>query len=488
MVVERIRGRISYAFILPAFCLQPTAPRPNTKLLDRHLGLVSATALVISNMVGTGIFTTSGFLAGDLGSPTLFFAIWIVGAVVAMTGALCYAELGINYPASGGEYLYLTRAFGPVWGFMTGWTSFVCGFAGPIAAAALSFGDYLGFFFPVFRQDNAWVVWNFLGWQAQFGGAQILASAVIGCFTLANLFGVARVARLQNALTALKLVVILVFAFLGLSSGNGEWSHFSLHAIRTSTAPLPLQFLTSLFFIYVSYSGWNAATYIAEEIRDPERTLPRAIAFGTLIVAFLFLLLNVVFVYATPLESMKGVVAVGSLAAERLLGAHVGGLFSAMMAVALLATVNAMVTVGPRVCYAMARNGAFPPLAVRVDPQWRTPSNAILLQGIITILITLTPLPSLLIWVGFSLNFFATCTCIALMRLRGNAGWKKISPVSFAWPLMPMIFACTGSAMTVVGLLQQPRIAFSAIAVIGVGALWFRFRMQGRATMESLDN
>ncbi|HVX65121.1 MAG TPA: amino acid permease, partial [Bryobacteraceae bacterium] len=158
-----------------------TAKRPileNTKpaTLLRQLGIVSATALVISNMIGTGIFTTTGFLAGDLGSPKVVLGIWIAGALFALAGAFCYSELGINFPSSGGEYVYLTRAYGPTWGFVTGWVSFFAGFSAPIAAAALAFSDYLGYFFPALKQSQTAVTLGHGTFSLKLGGAQIAAS------------------------------------------------------------------------------------------------------------------------------------------------------------------------------------------------------------------------------------------------------------------------------------------------------------------------
>src|ERR1700689_4222439 len=162
--------------------------------LLRQLGVGSATALVVSNMIGTGIFTTTGFLAGDLGSPALVLWIWVVGAVVAFIGAMCYSELGVNLPSSGGEYVYLTEAFGPTWGFMTGWISFFAGFSAPIAAAALAFSDYLGHFSTSLRLDSAQHVIGSGSWELKLGAAQVLASAIIVLFTIINCLGIRRTA------------------------------------------------------------------------------------------------------------------------------------------------------------------------------------------------------------------------------------------------------------------------------------------------------
>jgi basic amino acid/polyamine antiporter, APA family len=450
-----------------------TKPHQEKTPLLRQLGVASATALVISNMVGTGIFTTSGFLAGDLGSPGLILLIWVVGAACALAGAVCYSELAVNFPKSGGEYFYLTQAFGPTWGFMSGWVSFFAGFSAPIAAAALAFSDYLGYFSPALLQNNPAMVLGSGEWAVKLGGAQVAASALILLFTVLNCFGVRRVARLQNVLTGIKLLVIAAFIVLGFTIGKGDWQHFTMPAARWTSTPLPQQFAFSLFWIYVAYSGWNAATYVAEEIKNPSRTLPMALACGTILVAIFYLALNVVFIYSTPLESMKGVVAIGSLTASRLFGPQTASVFSALMALSLMSTVNAMVTIGPRVYYAMAKNGAFFRAAANINPRWHTPVTAIALQGVCAVLMTLTPFPKLVIYIGFTLNFFAVMSVIALIKLRRRADWKKLSAVGFCYPLIPVLFILVGVWMTGYGMKLQPVVSGLAIATIAVGAIAF---------------
>jgi APA family basic amino acid/polyamine antiporter len=436
-------------------------------------------------MVGTGIFTTPGYLARDLGDPKLYFAIWLIGGFVALIGALCYSELGVNFPSSGGEYVFLTQAYGPVWGFMTGWTSFAAGFAAPAAATALAFADSCGYFFPVFQQSNVFLQIGSGMFSLQIGGAQILACSALGVVTIANLFGVQRAVALQTVLTGLKLGVIATFVVLGLAVGAGNWSNFSLPAIRESSVPLSSQFAISLFYVYVSYSGWNAATYVAEELRDPVKNLPLALAMGTGLVTVLFLLLNLVFVYAAPLGAMKGVVAIGSLASARLFGSQVGGLFSALIAIALLAMLNALMTVGPRVAYAMARNGAFFRAAAKVDPQWRTPAPAILMQATVAMAMTLTSLPSLFFFIGFTLNFFSVLSVASLFLFRKRPGWKRLGPVSWLWPLQPVLFIVVGTWMTIFGLTLEPRIAIAACVLIAAGAVFYRRQLKGAGSWQS---
>ena len=458
----------------------PSRSEPQSGLI-RQLGLTSAIALVVSNMVGTGIFTTTGFLAGQLGTPQLVLLIWVVGALFALLGSFCYSELGVNFPSSGGEYVYLTQAYGPTWGFMTGWVSFFAGFSAPIALAALAFSDYVGYFFPAVKQANAQFTVGSGAMALKLGGAQLLASGIIAIFTLVNTLGLRPVSRLQNVLTGTKLAVLAAFIVLGFLAGRGSWDNFHLDAVRTSTLPLASQFAVSLFWIYLAYSGWNAATYVAEEIRNPSRTLPLALTLGTVLVAALFILLNVVFVYAAPLEQMKGVVAIGSLAALRLFGGGIAGGFSALMALSLLATINAMVIIGPRVYYAMAKNGAFFAMAARVDKRRHTPTAAILCQGACAMLMTLTPFPQLVLYIGFALNFMAVMSVASLFVFRRRPAWQRLRVVSFLWPLVPAIFIVVGLWMTVYGLTLEPKVSLAATITIALGAIVYHFRIRGSA-------
>jgi APA family basic amino acid/polyamine antiporter len=456
----------------------PSSTSTSNVTLVRQLGLFSATALVVSNMIGTGIFTTSGFLAGDLGDPVLFLLIWVVGAVAALAGSFCFSELGVNFPASGGEYVYLTRAYGPVWGFITGWVSFFAGFSAPIAVASLAFADYIGFFAPGLKQEAAPALFGSGDWTFKLGGAQLAASGLILLFTILNVFGIQRVARIQNVLTMIKVGVVVSFIAFGFLFGAGNWSHFGQNAVRTAQTSIPQQFAISLFWIYVSYSGWNAATYVAEEIKQPGKTLPKALTFGTMLVAGLYVLLNMVFLYAAPLEEMKGVIAIGSLTASKLFGPSIAGVFSALMAISIVSSVSAMVTIGPRVYYAMAKNGAFFSSAARVHEKYRTPVAAILAQGVCASIMTLTPFPQLFFYIGMTLNFTAVLAVASILVFRRRRpDWQKLGVVSFAYPLVPMTFVIMGAWMTIYGITLQTRISLVAIATILIGAVVYHFRV-----------
>jgi len=450
--------------------------------LVRQLGTLSATALVVSNMIGVGIFTTTGFLAGDLGDPLLVIGIWVVGGFLALAGALCYAELGVNFPRSGGEYVYLSEAWGPAWGFIDGWVSFFAGFSAPIAAAALAISAYLAVSFPALSPDVPASFVIPLGVaQLSFGGAQLAAAAIVAVFTLVNLAGVGQVALLQNALTLTKLTVIGAFLLLGFTVGQGDWAHISQVADRASTSPLAGQFAISLIFVFYGYSGWNAAVYVAEEIRDPERTLPRALVLGTLFVSALYVGLNVLYIYASPLEQLKGVQAVGGKAAISLFGERAGGFFSAAMAVSLLATVNAMSMIGPRVYYAMARNGAFFSAAAKVHPRWQTPWVAVLAQGVCCCVLILTgTFRSLANYIGFTLFLFSALSVLAVFKFRRRPGWKRSRWVNIGFPVIPLLYVAMNAWVVFYFAQDNLKEALWSLATVLAGGVAYHFSRRGQ--------
>ncbi|MGO9259121.1 MAG: APC family permease [Bryobacteraceae bacterium] len=469
---------------MPRLVLQSVKPG-----LLRQLGFFSATALVISNMVGAGIFSTTGFLAGNLGSARLILLCWAVGALFAFAGALSYSELGINFPSSGGEYVYLTHAFGPEWGFMTGWVSFFAGFSAPIAAAALTFSDYLGHFAPALHISHAGTEIGAGVFSLRVGVGQLVASILIAAFTVLNCLGVGRTAKVQNVLTSIKLVVLVGFVLMGLTAGSGSWSHFAGSGSDSGMhggSGLPTQFFVSLLWVVWAYSGWNAATYVAEEVRNPERTLPSALAAGAAIVAALYLGLNVVFLYATPIATLAeqathGEIAIGSQAALSLFGPRISGVFSGLMALAIVSSVNAMVTVGPRVYYAMAKNRAFLHAAASVHPRWHTPVVAIVSQGLCAILMTLTPFPDLVIYIGLSLTLFSVLTVVSLFVFRRKRpAWQRLHALDFAWPLIPASYIVVGACMMTYGVVKHPVASLTAFATVGVGALVYRLGLGAR--------
>jgi APA family basic amino acid/polyamine antiporter len=446
------------------------------------LEFTHTTAIVIANMIGTGIFTTTGFLAGDLGRPSLVLGIWVVGAVIAVAGCLCYSEMGVNLPESGGEYIFLREAWGPLWGFLSGWISFFAGFAAPIAAAALAFSAYFSHFFPSFAVTGGVAnSGDAAGWF-HTGHGQWLAVGIVVVFSVINIVGLRLAAKVQNLVTGLKLGVLLLFLGFAFTVGHGSVAHFSQVAIRTSTHSLPAQFAVSLIFVMFAYSGWNAATYVSGEMKTPERTIPASLVVGTLTVSAFYLLLNVAFVYALPLESMKGVVAIGEVSAGALFGLRGGNFFSAIMSVGLLSTVSAMVIAGPRVYFAMAVDGCFFPTAARVHPKWGTPMYAIVYQSLAAILMILTgTFESLVYYIGFALIFFAALAVAGSVRLRLRPGWRKLAPLSWGYPLAPSVFIVASTWMLFYTASLKPKESALGLLTIVLGAALYYWKFRQRS-------
>jgi APA family basic amino acid/polyamine antiporter len=308
------------------------------------------------------------------------------------------------------------------------------------------------------------------------GNGHLLAVGVVAVFAVANILGVRFAGKIQNVLTGLKVGILGAFLVLAFLMGKGSVSHFSAEAVRTSHHSLGGQCAVSLIFVMFAYSGWNAATYVAEEMKAPERTLPASLVAGTLIVAVFYLALNAAFIYAMPLEAMKGIERIGGAAAEALFGGKGGDFFSGVMSLGLLSTVSAMVIVGPRVYYAMAQDGCFFRGAARVHPRWGTPVQAILWQSVATALMVLTgSFESLLYYIGFALVLFAALAVAGMVRLRNRPAWKRLGAVSWGYPLAPAVFICASAWMLCYTMALRPKESFLGLLTMAGGALVYRW-------------
>jgi len=308
----------------------------------------------------------------------------------------------------------------------------------------------------------------------------LVSIGVIFFFAVINILGLHLASKLQNFLTALKLGIIAVFLVSAFALGRGDWAHFQMATARSSSHGLGAQFAVSLIFVMFAYSGWNAASYVAEEIKDPQRTLPLALGLGTGLVALLYVALNVAFVYALPLGAMKGVVAVGAASSDALFGRRAGNFFSAAMAGALLSSISAMSLVGPRVYYAMGRDGCFPAGAAEVHPSWGTPVRAICYQAIVSALMVLTgAFEALIYYIGFSLILFAALAVAGLLRVRKRPGFLRLRVVSWGYPAIPLLFVGVSFWMLVWTFLLRPRESSLGLVTILCGAIFYRWRLRG---------
>jgi APA family basic amino acid/polyamine antiporter len=352
------------------------APPPSA--LARRLGPGDAAAIVVSNVIGSGILITPAFIAATAPSATAMLGVWLAGGLLAFAGAMAYAELAALRPRAGGEYVYLYDAFGPLAAFLTGWTSFVAGFSGAIAASAVGLASYLGRFVPG-AGDTTPLLTIPLGVLSLTVSPQaIVALAAIAALSWVHIRGVGPGRLVQNTFAIVKVLVLLGFVALALGAGTGSAGHFAAGRPAT-TAGLLLAMIPVMF----SYSGWNAAAYVAEEIRNPGRNVPLALGLGTGAVVLVYLALNVAYIYAMPVPELAGLqVRVIDAAADRLFGANAGDALALVTILIVAGSISAMVFAGPRVYYAMARDGLFLPAAARVSPRFGTPAFSIAAQGV----------------------------------------------------------------------------------------------------------
>ena len=412
----------------------------------RRIGLVTATLLVVANMIGTGVFTTTGFLVRDLESSLAVLLGWALGGVLAVCGALAYAELTAALPRNGGEYQILRRVLHPAVGFVAGWVSLVVGFSAPIAAASIGFGKYAGALVPGLEAADAAL------------GLILVLSLMHGLHVRAG-------AGVQNLFVAAKVVLILVLIGAGLVLGKPSQA-FAGGASPLLDVMMSPAFAVGLVFISFSYSGWNGAAYLAGEVRDPSRTLPRALIVGAGVVTLLYLGLNVAFLGSGPVAGLSGKVAVGHIASLRLFGPEAGRLFSGAIALALVSTVSAMIMTGPRVYQAMGDD--FRGLS---DLSFRTkgggPAVAVALQALVAgFMVVTATFESLLAYIGFTLSLSAGMCAIGVFVLRLREPDLPRPYRAWGHPLTTLLFVGLSGWMMAHTLIHKPGAALAGLATI----------------------
>jgi APA family basic amino acid/polyamine antiporter len=456
---------------------------PASASLDRRLGPLDASAIVISNVIGVGIFTTPGIVASMLPNATAMLAVWALGGALAFAGALAYAELAAWRPQAGGEYVYLRESFGSLAGFLTGWTSFVAGFSGAIAAGAVAVAVYLDRFVPGAGDGTVIAGWSvgpfgIAGWSlGPFGIAvstrALVAIAAIVVLAIVQARGVRPGRVVQNSLTTVTVLCLMGFVVAGLIVAPPLPS-----SIVLGPPPPANGWLIAMVPVMFSYTGWNAAVYVAEEVRNPTRNVPLALALGTASVVALYLGLNTLYLRVVPHHELVGAVAVGEIAAGRLFGSAAAAMFAGLAIVIILSSLSAWTLAGPRIYFAMARDGVFLRSAARVHPRYRTPAIAILAQTVWASLLVLSgTFEQLLTYTGFSVILFSALAVLSLffVRIRG-----KDTDTFRAWgyPWAPAIFCAVSFAIVANTIVSAPGPAFAGLALIaaGVPVYWWTTR------------
>jgi APA family basic amino acid/polyamine antiporter len=413
--------------------------------LERRLGPIDGAAVVVSNVIGGGILFTPPLVAAAVPSPWLFLSTWLAGGLLAFAGAMAYAELAAVRPKAGGEYVYLRAAFGRLAAFLTGWTSFVAGFSGAVATSAVVLTSYVGRFVPAGADATPLLIVPIPFIPLVVSRQAILAIAAIVVMSWIHLRGVGPGRLVGNILAALKVSALLVFIAVGLAIGAGSAAN-----LRQAAAPVQgTAWLLALIPVMFTYSGWNAAAYLAEEIRNPGRNVPIALGLGTLAVVVMYLLLNILYLFVLPVGELAKVQgSVLDVVADRLLGVRAGDVMGLVSIVSIAASISAMTFAGPRVYYAMGRDGLFFRRAAQVHPRYHTPAIAIGAQAVWSSFLVLSGSASALTnYTGFAVVLFAAVAVAALFVLRSREP-DAVRPFSaLGYPVAPALFTLASLAI-----------------------------------------
>ena len=414
----------------------------------------TALAVVIANMIGTGVFTSLGFQLLDIQSGFVIMMLWFVGGVTALCGALCYAELGAALPRSGGEYNFLSETYHPAVGFVAGWVSATIGFAAPTALAAITFGTYLASVFP----------WLSPRWLA----ASLIALLAAVHATTRRASG-----GTQRAFTYLKVALIAAFCVLGWTVTDAPQDIGFLPTAGDGAVIASSAFAVALIYVNYAYSGWNAATYVIDELDRPRATLSRVLVIGTVLVMALYLLLNYTFLYAAPIAALAGKLEVGYVAAGFIFGETGAAIMGVVLALLLVSTVSAMTLAGPRVLFVIGQDFAILRFLARTNADG-VPIAAIVFQSTLAAAFVLTAtFEAILVFAGFTLGASSLATVAGMVVLRWRRPELERPYRVPLYPLPPLVFVgLMGWTLTYI-LMQRPMEGLAGVGILASGAVFY---------------
>lgn len=451
-------------------------PAGDERGLHRGLGVVDAALVTIGSVLGTAIFLTPADVARALPHAGLMLLAWILGGVLTLSGALSYAELGALFPRAGGQYEFLKEAYGRFWGFLFGWAAFLVIMGGGIAAIAVGFGEYLGAFLPFFSTRNT--LWTLpLGpFSHPITGGQLAGGLAIAFLTVVNYLGLKAGANVQNAVTVAKLGSLLGLAVLGLLTPTTH--------PPAVLAPLPAGFLTgfgvAMIAVFWAYDGWYGITNLAGEMRRPEKDVPRGLLLGTLAITVLYLLLNLVYLRALPIETMAETPRVAEAAAAALFGPLGARLLTAAVLVSAFGCLSTTILFAARIYLPMAQDRVFFPALAEIHPRYRTPSACILAQGVWSGLLAFSgSYDQLYTFAVFAVVLFHVATGAAVFVLRRTRPDLPRPYRVWGYPLVPAVFVLSSLAFLFNTLCERPGASLLGLGILALGIpayLWWRGR------------
>lgn len=441
--------------------------------LLRQLSLFDSIMIIVGIVIGSGIFLTTGIMAKTIPSPGLILLAWVVGGLLTLAGALTYAELGASFPQAGGQYVYLREAYSPMVAFLFGWIFFLVYMTGGIAALALAFAEYFGRFFPFFSIQNSIFSTEFTlfhhVFHYSFSMGQLVGMGVIVILSVVNYIGVGPGKTIQNLFTVLKIGTLMVIVVLGFTLGRGNAVELSFHPQGFQGLELLMGLGVALVAVSWAFDGWNNINFVAGEIRNPQKTLPWALIWGTLIVTLLYVLINYIYLYALPVKEIIGVVPIAEKAASALWGASTASLISAAVIISTFSSLNGSILAGPRVYYAMAKDGLFFRKVAQVHPRFHTPGFAILIQAVwSSILTALGTFEQVFTFAMFVAILFWIAAVFSVFTLRKKFPHSHRPYKTWGYPVVPTLFILASTGILLNTLIKKP---VESLAGLGFTAL-----------------
>ncbi len=465
----------------PAPASTPSIPAAEARL-DRAIGLWGATLLVIGNVIGSGIFLTSGIMMQELPSTVLMLAAWAAGGLLAMAGALTYAEMGSMYPRSGGLYVYLSEAYGAAWGFLFGWACLLVILTGSVAAVAIGFAEYFSYFFPSLGTDRVllsvgvpWGVWT-------LSAGQVVAAASLVVITAINYVGVRHGNIMNTVLTAVKIGGLVAIPLLAIAYMRIEPTWVPI-VPATVSRPL-VSFGVIMIAVMWTFEGWYYLAFAAGEVRDSARNVPRALILGTVALTVIYLCVNLAYVHALTIEEMSGVVRIAERAVTALVGPVGAALVAGSVVISTFGCNVAGIIAASRACFAMAADGRFFPAAAKVHDVYRTPHVALLITSTWAIVLTLSGgYEALFTYVTFASVLFGTLGGVAIFVLRARRPDQPRPYRTMGYPVIPALYVLGSVALVWNTLMERPTESIAGLGLVALGLPFYYYwsRSAGRS-------
>src|SRR4051794_12219171 len=444
--------------------------------LVRGLGLLDSVLLLVSGVIGSSIFLTAKDIAGPLPHPVLFLLVWVLGALISLCACFAFAELGSMFPDSGGQYIYLREAYGDLIAFLYGWMLFAVANGGTIAALSVASASYIGQVVPFVSQQH--VIFTVAG--IVFTRAHLFGLLLIAVLTYVNVVGLRWGALLQNVSTATKFTAMAAFVILGFAIGKGSWSHFKPEGVSLTMGLGPMQLVSALgvglIAVFWAYDGWVYITWVSGEVKNPRRNVPLAMLLGVLVIAVIYIAMNLTYIYALPLKQIAAYETIAHASAAALFSPRAAAWLSLMIAVSCFSAAATCTLSGARVYLAMAQDGVFFKRMAVIHPKWRTPVFSLIGQGLWAAALTLSGrYDQLYTYVIYGMVLSYTLTVIGMFLLR----WKRPDiPRPYrctGYPWLPAIYVAIGTAWTLNTIITRPTEAFWGTFIVLVGIPWYLY-------------